>query len=68
MSCFRFHRDLPGGSVVKTLYSNARVTGSSPGWETKIPMPHGLALKKEIDSTYKLHYMVSVFLFLTYFT
>ena len=30
-------RDFPGGLVVKNLPSNAGVTGSIPGWETKTP-------------------------------
>ena len=30
-------RDLPGGPVVGTLASKARVTSTTPGWETKIP-------------------------------
>ena len=29
-------RDFPGGPVIKNLSSNARVTGSIPGWRTKI--------------------------------
>lgn len=30
-------RDFPGGLVLKNLPSNAGVTGSIPGWETKTP-------------------------------
>ena len=29
-------RDFPGGPVIKNPSSNARVTGSIPGWRTKI--------------------------------
>ena len=34
-------RDIPAGSVVKNLPSNAEDTGSTPGWETKIPHAMG---------------------------
>ena len=30
-------RDFPGGPVVQTLCFLCRSTGSTPGWETKLP-------------------------------
>ena len=41
-----YHWNFPGGPMVKTLPSNTRDVGSTPGWGTKIPH----ALKPKIQN------------------
>ena len=44
---------IPGGPVVRTWCFHCPDLGSIPGWETKIPKPHGRGQKNTHTHTHK---------------